>query len=92
MSLRKVTKTRGSFPSEAVAMNLLFTSLEWVAKKRTRPVKDGKAVLNRGRIRPGMNGGLRVASWPTPPHHLSDGQNLSNSWGPPQKTGYRGAP
>jgi putative transposase len=47
MSLRKVIKTRGSFPNEEAAMKLLFLALERVAKKWTRPVADWKAALNR---------------------------------------------
>ncbi len=47
MSLRKVIKTRGSFPNEEAAMKLLFLALERVAKKWTRPVQDWKAALNR---------------------------------------------
>jgi hypothetical protein len=35
------------------------------------------------RFKPGMDGGLRAASWSPPSHHLSGGQNLSNLWGPP---------
>ena len=47
MSLRKVIKTRGSFPHEEAALKLLFLALERVAKKWTRPVTDWKAALNR---------------------------------------------
>jgi putative transposase len=47
MSLRKVIKTRGSFPNEEAAMKLLYLALERVAKKWTRPVLDWKAALNR---------------------------------------------
>ena len=41
------------------------------------------------RLKPGMDGGLR-ALLVTPPHHLSDGQILSNLWGPPHLGGYQG--
>ena len=47
MSLRKVIKTRGSFPNEEAAMKLLYLALKRVAKKWTRPVQDWKAALNR---------------------------------------------
>jgi putative transposase len=40
MSLRKVIKTRGSFPSEEAAMKLLYMGLEHIAKKWTMPVQD----------------------------------------------------
>lgn len=47
MSLRKVIKTRGSFPNEEAALKLLYLALERVAKRWTRPVQDWKAALNR---------------------------------------------
>ena len=47
MSLRKVIKTRGSFPNEEAAMKLLYLALKRVAKKWTRPVQDWKEALNR---------------------------------------------
>ena len=47
MSLRKVIKTRGSFPNEEAALKLLYLGLERVAQKWTRPVQDWKAALNR---------------------------------------------
>ena len=47
MSLRKVIKTRGSFPNEEAALKLLYLALERAAKKWTRPVQDWKAALNR---------------------------------------------
>ncbi len=47
MSLRKVIKTRGSFPHEEAALKLLYLALERAAKRWTRPVKDWKAALNR---------------------------------------------
>ena len=47
MSLRKVIKTRGSFPNEEAALKLLYLALERVATKWTRPVQDWKAALNR---------------------------------------------
>jgi len=47
MSLRKVIKTRGSFPSEEAAMKLLYMGLEHIAQKWTMPVQDWKAALQR---------------------------------------------
>jgi putative transposase len=47
MSLRKVIKTRGSFPNADAAMKLLFLALEHIAKKWTMPVRDWKAALQR---------------------------------------------
>jgi putative transposase len=47
MSLRKVIKTRGSFPNEEAALKLLYLALDRVAKRWTRPVQDWKAALNR---------------------------------------------
>jgi len=47
MSLRKVIKTRGSFPSEEAAMKLLYMGLEHIAQTWTMPVQDWKAALQR---------------------------------------------
>jgi putative transposase len=47
MSLRKVIKTRGSFPTQEAAFKLLYLALEHVAKKWTMPIKDWKAALQR---------------------------------------------
>jgi putative transposase len=47
MSLRKVIKTRGSFPTEEAATKLLYLALERAARRWTRPVADWKAALNR---------------------------------------------
>ena len=47
MSLRKVIKTRGSFPTQEAAMKLLFLALEHIAKKWTMPVRDWKQALQR---------------------------------------------
>lgn len=47
MSLRKVIKTRGSFPHEEAALKLLFLALEHIARKWTRPLADWKAALNQ---------------------------------------------
>src|SRR5882762_4838507 len=47
MSLRKVIKTRGSFPNPDAALKLLFLALEHIAKKWTMPVQNWKAALQR---------------------------------------------
>jgi len=47
LSLRKVIKTRGSFPNQEAAMKLLYLALEHLAKKWTMPVRDWKAALQR---------------------------------------------
>lgn len=47
MSLRKVTKARGSFPNDDAVMKLLYLALRNIAKKWTMPVHDWKAALNR---------------------------------------------
>ena len=47
MSLRKVIKTRGSFPNSDAAMKLLFLALEHIAKKWTMPVQNWKGALQR---------------------------------------------
>ena len=47
MSLRKVIKTRGSFPNGEAALKLLFLALEHIAKKWTMPVQNWKAALQR---------------------------------------------
>lgn len=47
MSLRKVTKTRRSFPNDEALLKLLYLALRNIAKKWTRPIHDWKAALNR---------------------------------------------
>ena len=47
MSLRKVTKARGSFPNDEVVFKLLYLALRNIAKKWTTSVHDWKAALNR---------------------------------------------
>ncbi len=47
MSLRKVTKARGSFPNDEAVMKLLYLALRNIAKKWTMPIHDWKAALNR---------------------------------------------
>jgi len=47
MSLRKVTKNRGSFPSDEAMLKLLYLALKNIAKKWTMPIRDWKAALNQ---------------------------------------------
>ncbi len=47
MSLRKVTKNRGSFPNDESMLKLLYLALNNIAKKWTMPIRDWKAALNR---------------------------------------------
>jgi len=47
MSLRKVTKNRGSFPNDTAMFKLLYLALNNIAKKWTMPVQNWKAALNR---------------------------------------------
>jgi putative transposase len=47
MSLRKVTKARGSFPNDEAVSKLLYLALRNIAKKWTMPVHAWKEALNR---------------------------------------------
>lgn len=47
MSLRKITKNRGSFPSNEALLKLFYLALRNIAKKWTMPIRDRKAALNR---------------------------------------------
>lgn len=47
MSLRKIIKNRGSFPSDESALKLLYLALQNITKKWTMPIKEWKAALNR---------------------------------------------
>ena len=47
MSLRKVTKNRGSFPNDEAMFKLLYLALRNIAKKWTLPIRDWKAAMNR---------------------------------------------
>ncbi|RKY35571.1 MAG: hypothetical protein DRP78_05360 [Candidatus Omnitrophota bacterium] len=46
-SLRKVIKTRGSFPNDKAALKLLYLAMQNVAKKRTLPIQHWKQALNQ---------------------------------------------
>jgi len=47
MSLRKVTKNRGSFPNDEAMFKLLYLALRNIAKKWTMPIRDWKSAMNR---------------------------------------------
>lgn len=47
MSLRKLTKNRGSFPSDEALIKLFFLALRNISKKWTLPIRDWKAALTR---------------------------------------------
>jgi len=47
MSLRKVTKNRGSFPNDEAMFKLLYLALNNITKKWTRPIKNWKAAMGR---------------------------------------------
>ena len=47
MNLRKVTKSRGSFPHDEAVMKLFYLALRNISQKWTMPLRDWKAALNR---------------------------------------------
>ena len=47
MSLRKVTKTRGSFPNDDAIFKILYLALRNAAKKWTMPIQNWKAAMNQ---------------------------------------------
>jgi putative transposase len=47
MSLRKIIKTRGSFPNDEAAFKLLYLALRNAAKKWTMPIQNWNGALNR---------------------------------------------
>jgi putative transposase len=47
MSLRKVTKNRGSFPNDDAALRLLYMALGNISKKWKRPIYDWTGALNQ---------------------------------------------
>jgi len=46
MSLRKVIKTRSSFPTDDAVSKLLYKALNKISKKWRMPIGDWKAALN----------------------------------------------
>ena len=47
MSLRKITKNRGSLPSDEALLKLFYLALKNISRKWTMPIRDWKAALNR---------------------------------------------
>ncbi len=47
MSLRKITKNRGSFPNDEALLKLFYLALNNISKRWTMPIRDWKAALNR---------------------------------------------
>ena len=47
MSLRKLTKNRGSFPSDEALTKLFYLALRNISQKWTMPIRDWKAALSR---------------------------------------------
>jgi len=47
MSLRKVTKTRSSFPTDEAVTKLFYLAQRNISKKWTMPIRDWKAARNR---------------------------------------------
>jgi len=47
MSLRKVTKNRGSFPNDEAMTKLLYLAMKNISKKWTLPIRDWKSAMNQ---------------------------------------------
>jgi len=47
MGVRKVVKTRGSFPTDEAALKLVYLALRNITARWTMPVKEWRAALNR---------------------------------------------
>ena len=47
MSLRKVTKNRGSFPNDESMIKLMYLALQNIAKKWTMPIHNWRSALNQ---------------------------------------------
>ena len=47
MGLRKLTKNRGSFPSDEALSKLFYLALRNISQKWTMPIRDWKAALTR---------------------------------------------
>lgn len=50
MSLRKVLKTRGSFPTDDAALKLLYLAIRNISKKWTMPIRDWGLAMNQFEI------------------------------------------
>lgn len=47
MRLRKVIKTRSSFPTDEAVIKLFYLALNNISKNWSMPIRDWKAALNR---------------------------------------------
>ena len=47
MSLRKITKNRGSFPADEALLKLFYLAIPNISRKWTMPIRGWKAALNR---------------------------------------------
>ena len=47
MSLREVTKNRGSFPNDESMLKLLYLALKNISKKWTMPIRNWKSAMNQ---------------------------------------------
>lgn len=47
MSLRKVTKNRGSFPNDEAMIKLMYLALQNISKKWTMPIRNWRLALNQ---------------------------------------------
>lgn len=47
MSLRKLTKNRGAFPTDEALVKLFYLAWRNISKKWTLPIRDWKAALTR---------------------------------------------
>ena len=47
MSLRKIIKTRASFPNEEAAFKLLYLGLKNISKKWRMPIRDWSGAMNQ---------------------------------------------
>ena len=50
-SLRKVTKTKGAFPTEASVMKIFYLALENISKKWTMPIRCWSSAMNQFTIK-----------------------------------------
>lgn len=47
MNLRKITKNRGSFPSDEALIKLFYLAIKNISRKWSLPIRNWKAALNR---------------------------------------------
>jgi putative transposase len=47
LSLRKITKNRGSFPNDDALLKLFYLALRNISRKWTMPIRDWKAAMIR---------------------------------------------